>query len=308
MRLTLKGPKVTDSTIDFLIENGLDHLTDLALFGTLVTDLGAGKLTQFKKLKRIDFRHNEFTSLGWKEVGKVKSLTYINLVGDPNQLGSYLGELPKALPSCEIWYNSKKYSAETAVNNTKLGRASAISNSPEAAAAIEAAIRKAAGKPVGSLTKADKEKVKVLFLKDSQISDLTPFSDLNNLEELHLNQNLISDLNPIRNLKNLQRLSLKNNRVVDISPIKGLTKLYAFHVSNDNLTSEGSRVRDLSALKELNLLRNLGLANNHYIKDLKPLSGLPALERIDLSGNTVSDIDLLKHFINLKGITPLAQQ
>ena len=138
-------------------------------------------------------------------------------------------------------------------NARHTGRASAISNSPEAAAVIEAAIRKAAGKPVGSLTKADKEKVKVLILNDSQISDLTPFSDLNNLEELHLNQNLISDLRPIRNLKNLRRLSLNNNRVVDISPIKGLTKLYAFHVSNNNLTSEGSRVRDLSALKELNL-------------------------------------------------------
>ena len=159
------------------------------------------------------------------------------------------------------------------------------------------AIRKAAGKPVGSLTKADKEKVKVLFLEDSQISDLTPFSNLYNLEALHLNQNLISDLNPIRNLKNLQRLSLNNNRVLGISPIKGLTKLYAFHISNNNLTSEGNRV---SALKELNLLRNLGLANNHYIKDLKPLSGLVALERLNLSGNMISDIDLLKDFKNLE--------
>lgn len=188
-----------------------------------------------------------------------------------------------------------KPSSETAVNSTKPG----APNSPEAAAAIEAAIRKAAGKPVGSLTKADKEKVKVLFLEDSQISDLTPFSNLYNLEELHLNQNLISDLNPIRNLENLQRLSLNNNRVLDISPIKGLTKLYAFHISNKNLTSEGNRVRDLSALKELNLLRNLGLANNHYIKDLKPLSGLVALERLNLSGNMISDIDLLKDFKNL---------
>ena len=109
-------------------------------------------------------------------------------------------------------------------------------------------------------------------------------------------------MRPIRNLKNLQRLSLKNNRVVDISPIAGLTKLYAFHISNINLTSEGSRVRDLSALKELNLMRNLGLRNNYYIKDLKPLSGLVALERLDLSGNMISNIDSLADFKNLKVI------
>ena len=425
--LTLRGPEVTDSTIDFLLENGLGHLTNLALFETQVSDLGNGKLNQFKKLKKIDFRHNQFTALSWKEVGKVKSLTYINIKSDAQTVG-WMNELQKALPDCEIWYNSKKYSAESTLSTEKptiklateaevkkiLGsynknstqKSSTLSrgldrikcnrivfldkgvvelyskdkvllknwkfrpkgfdyfgytspdreihvylepqywvilgfdssgnlfekfdvisagnagheerrtigkseqnaytkftrNSPEAAAAIEAAIRKAAGKPVGSLTKGDKEKIKVLSLENSQISDLAPFSVLYNLEELHLNQNLINDLHPIRNLKNLQRLSLNNNRVVDISPIKGLTKLYAFHISNNNLTSEGSRVRDLSALKELNLLRNLGLGNNHYIKDLKPLSGLSALEKLNLSGNMISDTDLLKDFKNLKGL------
>ena len=59
------------------------------------------------------------------------------------------------------------------------------------------------------------------------------------------------------------------------------------------------KLSDLRALKELNLLRNLTQANNHYIKDLKPLSGLVALERLNLSGNTVLDIDLLKDFKNL---------
>ena len=47
-----------------------------------------------------------------------------------------------------------------------------VPNSPEAKAAIEAAIRKAAKKPTGELTKADLEKVTRLDLFDIQLTDL----------------------------------------------------------------------------------------------------------------------------------------
>ena len=47
-----------------------------------------------------------------------------------------------------------------------------VPNSPEAKAAIEVAIRKAAKKPTGELTKADLEKVTELHLQDNQLTEV----------------------------------------------------------------------------------------------------------------------------------------
>ena len=59
-----------------------------------------------------------------------------------------------------------------------------VPNSPKAKAAIEAAIRKAAGKPSGELTKTDLEKVKKFVLFNNQITDLTPLARLTKLQQL----------------------------------------------------------------------------------------------------------------------------
>ena len=59
-------------------------------------------------------------------------------------------------------------------------------NSPEAKAAIEAAIRKAANKPTGELTKADLERVTSLDLRNNKLTDLTGLEKLTQLKELRL--------------------------------------------------------------------------------------------------------------------------
>ncbi len=64
-----------------------------------------------------------------------------------------------------------------------------VPNSPKAKAAIEAAIRKAVGKPTGELTKADVEKVTRLDLEGNQITDLKPLAGLTKLELLYLSGN-----------------------------------------------------------------------------------------------------------------------
>ena len=258
--LTLKGPKVTDSTIDFLIENGLDHLTDLALFGTLVTDLGAGKLTQFKKLKRIDFRHNQLTTLAWKEVGKVKSLTYINIKSDAQTAG-WVNELQKALPDCEIWYNS---------NLQRIGRASAISNSPLAAAAIEAAIRKSVGKPTGKLTKADYEKVIRLKIPKKGITDLTPLKGLVNVEILDLEQNKITDLEPLVHMQKLKQLSVRYNEISDLTPLSKIKSLQYIWLANNQVTNL-TPLSGLTNLENLYISRNPDLTKEEVAKLQKSL-------------------------------------
>ena len=64
-----------------------------------------------------------------------------------------------------------------------------VPNNPKAQAAIEAAIRRAAGKPAGELTKTDLEQVTRLNLSIIQITDLTPLAGLTKLEELVLSGN-----------------------------------------------------------------------------------------------------------------------
>ena len=56
-----------------------------------------------------------------------------------------------------------------------------IPNSPEAKAAIEAAIRKDAKKPTGELTKADLEKVTDLTIESNQLTDVTGLEKLTQL-------------------------------------------------------------------------------------------------------------------------------
>ena len=81
----------------------------------------------------------------------------------------------------------------------------------ESAKAIEAAIRKAAKKPTGELTKADLEKVTELNLRYKQITSVTGLEKLTQLDGLHLNKNELTDVKGLEKLTNLSKLRLQNN-------------------------------------------------------------------------------------------------
>ena len=72
---------------------------------------------------------------------------------------------------------------------------------------IEAAIRKAAEKPSGELTKADLEKVTELELDGKQLTDVTDLEKLSQLKSLHLPHNKLTDVKGLENLTQL-KLSL----------------------------------------------------------------------------------------------------
>ncbi len=86
-----------------------------------------------------------------------------------------------------------------------------VPNGPKAKAAIEAAIREAAGKPTGELTKADLEKVTRLDLIRNKITDLKPLAGLTKLNLLWLYENQITDLTPLAGLTKLEWLELEDN-------------------------------------------------------------------------------------------------
>ena len=84
-------------------------------------------------------------------------------------------------------------------------------SNPSSAAAIEAGIRAALGKPTDELTAADFEQVTSLYLPHDGIDDLRSVAQLTNLEELSVWNNQIKDLTPLAGLKKLKEIIIYDN-------------------------------------------------------------------------------------------------
>ena len=83
----------------------------------------------------------------------------------------------------------------------------------ESAKVIEAAIRKAAKKPTGELTKADYEKVTSLGLSPpgKQLTDVKGLEKLTQLKVLYLGYHQLTDVKGLEKLTKLKLLYLNDN-------------------------------------------------------------------------------------------------
>jgi len=81
----------------------------------------------------------------------------------------------------------------------------------ESAKVIEAAIRKAAKKPTGELTKADLEKVTELRLHNNQLTSVKGLENLTQLTRLGLENNQLTSVKGLENLTQLTYLILNHN-------------------------------------------------------------------------------------------------
>ena len=81
----------------------------------------------------------------------------------------------------------------------------------ESAKVIEAAIRRAAKKPTGELTKADLEKVTELDLRYKQLTSVTGLGKLTQLTFLDLRGNQLTNVKGLEKLTKLERLVLMYN-------------------------------------------------------------------------------------------------
>ena len=144
------------------LEN-LTQLTKLHLSQNELTDVkGLEKLTQLTELNLLS---NNLTDVkGLENLTKLKTLS---LSGNPGLTKAQIAELKKVLPRCKIYPLTKEESAKI----------------------IEAAIRRAAKKPKGELTKADLEKVTVLIPSHNQLTDLKGLEKLTQLKHLILHNN-----------------------------------------------------------------------------------------------------------------------
>ena len=96
----------------------------------------------------------------------------------------------------------------------------------ESAKVIEAAIRKAAKKPTGELTKAVLEKVTKLSIYRNQLTSVKGLEKLTQLNILDLSYNKLTNVKGLEKLTNLKTLSLPYNQLTEVpKELEKLTQL-----------------------------------------------------------------------------------
>ena len=107
----------------------------------------------------------------------------------------------------------------------------------ESAKIIETAIRKAAKKLTGELTKADYEKVRRLFLRFNQLTEVKGLEKLTQLKQLHLEHNQLTDVTGLEKFTQLTFLNLNSNKLTSVKGLEKLTQLRYLNLrSNPDLT------------------------------------------------------------------------
>jgi internalin A len=299
-RLDFKGKQLTE------LPKGLENLTQLTRLSLYVNQLtsvkGLEKLTQLKslnltmnqltdvtglekldQLESLSLRENQLTDV--KGLEKLTQLKSLYLDENPDLTKTQIAELQKALPKCKIYSNP---------HLTK----------EESAKVIEAAIRGAARKPTGELTKADYEKVTVLGFQVKQLTDLTGLEKLTKLMQLFLYSNQLTDLTGLEKLTKLKKVDLRDNPALTMAQVYKLQKaLPSCKIEqNAKLSAEASakaieaqirryvgkyegeltkadlekvtklyfqyrKLSDLTGLEKLTQLKEVDLRNNPYLTE-----------------------------------------
>lgn len=132
------------------------------------------------------------------------------------------------------------------------------------------------------LQNADMPKLRFLYLKGNQISNLDPLSNLVALEELYVDNNNIESLTPLSTLSNLKKISFQND------------------------DSDGNQVTSLSGLENaLNLTTIYG--KNNKVSSTKPLKNLSNLREVYLEGNSLTNLEGLEDKSNLTDLSIMYQ-
>ncbi|MCS7297590.1 MAG: leucine-rich repeat domain-containing protein [Bacteroidia bacterium] len=118
--------------------------------------------------------------------------------------------------------------------------------------------------------------LRILALEDCDLSDISPLSELSQLQGLLLDGNPIKDFTPLAKLRGLQFLSLARTPLETIDWIVALPTLQGLDLSE-------TKVIHLQPLKSLPNLRMIALYRCHSIADLSPLFSLPQIEFLNVS-------------------------
>ena len=146
--------------------------------------------------------------------------------------------------------------------------------------------------PFSKLKNLRKLWLNIFYGNKSDIVDLSPLVDLDELLFLDISESKIHDLSPIANLVNLMIINISETEVIDLSPLANILSLKYVDISN-------TKIADLSALSKLANLEKLNCKKS-LVCDLSPICNLNNLETLILSETQISDLSPISNLFNLK--------
>lgn len=168
---------------------------------------------------------------------------------------------------------------------------------------------------IGDLSPLRNSRIKRLYLHGNNISDISPLSECDYLEELIISSNRVSDFSPlldcgflsflnagandmtdlrdIASIKSLKRLYLHDcPRLTDYSALNEMNKLSAFSIRPVNSTA-------YDAIGKMTELTWLGMWDMEEEADLNKLSALTKIESIHMDGINVNSLEGMENFAQL---------
>ncbi len=133
---------------------------------------------------------------------------------------------------------------------------------------------------------ADLSALRVLLLRNTQITDLTPLTALPGLSELDLSNSQITYLEPLAALTDLNLLWLHHTQTSDLQPLTSLTALI-------KLSAYNTQISNLEPLVGLTKLTSLYLYNTQIV-DLQPLRALKGLTTLSVRDTAILDLRPLR--------------
>lgn len=162
--------------------------------------------------------------------------------------------------------------------------------------------------------------LRTLSLTDCTLTDIGFLSSLTNLTTLYLSDNYIADLSPLSSMQSLRTLYLDGNPVGDLAPIFSLGSLQTLSLQSVPLSNAqldalkialpGCKIFDDGASGSARPLMLGGMSftaedtelylSSRGISDISILSQCPKLIVLDLSGNPLEGVGVLKQLSSLR--------
>lgn len=151
---------------------------------------------------------------------------------------------------------------------------------------VEATIRSTLKDPTMPLTPSVLSHIRTFTYDPQSLWEETPADSRNAYDPLSLPQ--ITTLSDFAHLPNLQTLTLKSQYITDLTPLSSLQSLQELHLLGL------SAVSDITPLASLSSLQSLSLHDLPAVTDITPLSALQSLEKLSLQGlPALSDVSPL---------------
>lgn len=131
--------------------------------------------------------------------------------------------------------------------------------------------------------------LEVLELRDNYIREIDVLGNLENLRVLDISQNPIhqGDIGILSKLSRLAELNLRECDVSDLTPLKQLTELTYLNIHSN------SRIASLAPLQGLTTLETLIMRDVPIGDDIRYLSGMTRLNRLNIRNSGISDVTVL---------------